>query len=191
MSLLAYPELLKKLGNSKYRNAYVSAQIRRGIAYQNKVLREQRGWSQPELSRRADKPQSVISRLENPNYGKVTVQTLLDLAATFNVALLVRFVPFERFIRDTRDLSPEAWEVPDFESEVKAAQEEVVLEKERTALLAVRTQGQDVNAALTGHAHAAAQPLRSRRREEVPSHFGGMRVQRRSHWQLGNPGINR
>jgi len=44
-----------------------------------------------------DKPQSVVSRLEDPNYGKWTLQSLFDVAAKLNVAVTVRFVDFPNF----------------------------------------------------------------------------------------------
>jgi transcriptional regulator with XRE-family HTH domain len=98
----------------------VAEHVRRGIAYQIRALRDQRGQKQGELAEELGKPQSVVSRLEDPSYGKVTVQTLLEVAAVFDVALLVRFVPFSSFLRDTRDLSSKAMEVPSFEDEAAA-----------------------------------------------------------------------
>jgi len=61
------------------------------------------------------KPQSVVSRLEDPDYGKVSVQTVLDGAAAFDVALLVQYVSFPEFLRRTRDVSPEALRVDSFD----------------------------------------------------------------------------
>jgi transcriptional regulator with XRE-family HTH domain len=110
-------KLLDKLLKRSYRQAYVAEHVRRGVAYQIRALRDQRGLKQGELAKHLGKPQSVVSRLEDPGYGKVTVQTLLEVAAVFDVALLVRFVPFSSFLRDTRDVSPKAMEVPSFEDE--------------------------------------------------------------------------
>jgi transcriptional regulator with XRE-family HTH domain len=112
--------LIKKLQKRAYRQAYVAEHVRRGIAYQIRALRDQRRQKQGELAEELGKPQSVVSRLEDPSYGKVTVQTLLEVAAVFDVALQVRFVPFSAFLRDTRDVSPKAIEVPSFEDEAAA-----------------------------------------------------------------------
>jgi hypothetical protein len=54
------------------------------------------------------KRQTVVSRLEDPNYGKWTLQTLLDVARKLDVAVFVRFVDFPRFIYLTSDISEEA-----------------------------------------------------------------------------------
>jgi hypothetical protein len=52
------------------------------------------------------KPRNVVSRLEDPNYGKFTLATLLEVAAAFGVGLLVKFVPFSRLVREYEDVSP-------------------------------------------------------------------------------------
>ncbi len=89
-----------------YRDATVREHTRIGIPYQIRALRQQRGWSQEELGDRSGKPQNVISRLEDPEYGKLSLKTLLEMASAFDVALLVKFVPFSRFRTEFDDLSP-------------------------------------------------------------------------------------
>jgi transcriptional regulator with XRE-family HTH domain len=109
--------LWEKLQRRAYRHAYLAEHVRRGIAYQIRALRDQRGWKQGELSKRLDKSQSVVCRLEDPNYGKVTVQTLLEVASVFDVALEVRFVPYSTFLLNTRDVSSSAMHVASFDDE--------------------------------------------------------------------------
>jgi transcriptional regulator with XRE-family HTH domain len=113
-------KLFDKLRKRAYRRSYVGEHVRRGIAYQIRTLREQRDWSQAKLAKAIGKPQSVVSRLEDPSYGKVTVQTLLEVADVYDVALQVRFVPFSSFLRATRDLSTASMKVPSFEAEMVA-----------------------------------------------------------------------
>ncbi len=109
--------LLSKLRSKKYRDAYVAENVRTGIAYQIRAMREQRdAMSQKDLGKLMHKPQSVVSRLEDPDYGKLTLQTLLRVAAAFDVALLVQFVTHEEFLRRTLDVSPRALEVDSFSS---------------------------------------------------------------------------
>lgn len=107
---------LEKLRDKRYRDAYVASNIRIGIPYQIRALREQeeRKWSQGELGKRAGKPRNVISRLENPEYGQLTIRTLLELASAFDVALLVKYVSYSRFLNEFEDVSPQALEVPSF-----------------------------------------------------------------------------
>lgn len=109
--------LLQKLRKRPYRRAYVGEHIRRGIAHQIRALREDptRNWNQGELSKRLGKPQSVVSRMEDPSYGKLTVQTLLEVAEVFDVALSIQFVSWPTFIIRTRDVSEASMRVESFD----------------------------------------------------------------------------
>jgi len=107
-------KLLEKLQKRAYRHAYLAEHVRRGIAYQIRALRDQRGWSQGKLSKLLGKPQSVVCRLEDPSYGKLSVQTLLEIANVYDVALEVRFVSYSSFLQKTRDVSPVSMQVPEF-----------------------------------------------------------------------------
>jgi transcriptional regulator with XRE-family HTH domain len=109
--------LFEKLKSKSYRDAYVAEHVRTGISYQIRALRAQRGWSQKRLAEEMGKPQSVVSRLEDPDYGKVSIQTVLDGAAAFDVALLVQYISFPEFLRRTRDVSPEALRVDSFDEQ--------------------------------------------------------------------------
>jgi hypothetical protein len=116
-------KLWSKLGNKEYRDAYVSEHVRRWIAHQIRALREHpdRKWKQGELSDRMGKPQSVVSRLEDPTYGKMTVQTLLEVAMAFDVALIIKFVSFPRFASESADLTKSAMQVDSFNNTDQAA----------------------------------------------------------------------
>jgi hypothetical protein len=96
------------LESKAYRDAYVLEHIKNGIAFQIRTLREDRDWTQGKLGELAKKPRNVISRLEDPNYGKFTLATLLEVASAFDVGLMVKFVPFSRLVREYDDVSPEA-----------------------------------------------------------------------------------
>lgn len=115
-------ERTQKLRNKRYRDAFVASRVRNWIAYQIRTIREQRGWSQVKFGEKIGKPQSVISRLEDPNYGKLTLQTLFDVAATLNVALVIKFVDFSSFLRQTADVSPEAMMVEEYKKTTSASE---------------------------------------------------------------------
>ena len=68
--------------------------------------------------------QNAISRLESSNYGKPTITTLKRLAASMDVGLIVRFVPFSEMIdwvsgtpRTVEGLTSIALTVPSFSEE--------------------------------------------------------------------------
>ena len=111
--------LLEDLKDKRQRDAFVSAHINTGIPFQIRALRDQRRWSQKELGEYTLKKmtQEVISRLEDPNYSKFTLTTLKRLASAFDVALMVRFVPFSELVEWEMNLSPESLEVLSFNQE--------------------------------------------------------------------------
>jgi transcriptional regulator with XRE-family HTH domain len=111
-------KLINKLKDKEYRDAFVSALITTGIPFQIKALREQRPWTQKELGELADMAQESISRLEDPNYGKLNLNTLKRLAAAFDVGLMVRFVPFSDLVEWDINLSNESLKVASFTEEV-------------------------------------------------------------------------
>lgn len=96
---------LKKFARKEYRDGYMQTQVRAGIVFQIQALRDKFGYSQTRFAEVTGKKQSVISRLENTGYGRVTVQTLLDIASSLNVALLVKFVSYPEFISRNQDMS--------------------------------------------------------------------------------------
>lgn len=110
-------KLISKLQNKEYRDAFVAELIATGIPFQIKTLREQRNWKQKELGNQANMAQESISRLEDPNYGKLTIKTLKRLASAFDIGLVVRFVSFSELVNWEINLSPESLEVLSFNEE--------------------------------------------------------------------------
>jgi transcriptional regulator with XRE-family HTH domain len=109
MSLLSRKTIAKKLLESKkFRETYVFEQIKRHIPFQVRTMRTERDWSQAKAGEAIGKPQNVVSRLESPAYGKLTLQTLLDIAHGFDVGLVIKFVPFSRLVKEYEDVSFEA-----------------------------------------------------------------------------------
>jgi transcriptional regulator with XRE-family HTH domain len=85
------------------------------IPSQIRVLRKQRDWSQQDLAKYSSLTQGVISRAEDPDYGNLTVNTLVKVAAGFDCAFIGRFVPFSQFARWYDGLDHEkSLEVPSF-----------------------------------------------------------------------------
>ena len=110
-----YKQIVSRLEKDKeYRDLFVENEITVGVPFQIRAIREDRGWSQKELAERTGKQQSVISQLENPDYGKLTLSTLKALASAFDVGLMVRFAPFSELVSRAANLSEIGLEVPEF-----------------------------------------------------------------------------
>lgn len=107
-------KLLERLKDKLFRDSFVSAHARAGIAHQIRALRGERKWSQADLAAKVDTTQSVISRWEDPSYGKYSFQKILELASIFDVAVIVRFVSFSELLNRTEDVSSEALAATDF-----------------------------------------------------------------------------
>jgi hypothetical protein len=103
----------KMRGRKEYRDSYVSSHTRQFLARQ---MREFRGdQSQTEFGAVIEKQQTVISRLEDPNYGKWTAQTLFEIASKLDVAVFIRFVDFPTFLKLTKDVSQSAIRPAEFD----------------------------------------------------------------------------
>lgn len=102
--------LIHDLSANEFRNEYMMDQVRSFIAFQIRALREQPGrkWSQGDLAEKSQKTQSVISRMEDPDYGKLSLQSLLEIAIAFDLPLLVQFVEWDDWLSRMSNLSPSA-----------------------------------------------------------------------------------
>ena len=110
--------VLNDLKDKEARDAYVEGHARAGISYQIKAMRDSRKWSQEDLGREmGDKPQSTIARLENPDYGRLSVSTLLEIASAFDVALLVRFVAFGEILDRLQNMSLDELSPPNYKKD--------------------------------------------------------------------------
>lgn len=123
MSVTSKKKLLNRLRNKEFRDAYGAEHVKTSVPLQIRTLRDSREWTQARLAQEAGTTQTVISRLEDPNYGNLSINSLLKLASAFDVALLVKFVPFSRLLREFRDVSPESVAAASFENDTNVLEE--------------------------------------------------------------------
>lgn len=91
-------ELLK---DREYRHAFVESALDTLIAGQIRLNREKRGMTQKQLGNAADgMRQSVISNMEDPDYGSWSISSLRRLARAFDLALIVKFESFGKAINE-------------------------------------------------------------------------------------------
>ncbi len=109
---------LMKLRRKPYRDAYVKAHLEQGLAYQIKEMRLSKGLTQSQLAKKLELgSQSAVARLEDPSYGRMSLATLLKVAAFFDVAFMAKMVPYSRFLSEVKDVSPRALLVDSFTTE--------------------------------------------------------------------------
>ena len=121
--------LIRKLTKGREeRSKFVESQVSQLIAAQVRSLRLRNKLSQPQLAEMIGTSQNQIFRLEKPISAKPKLSTLKRLAKAFDVALVVRFVPFTQFTawfsgRPYLDngLSTSALYVPSFENEMESS----------------------------------------------------------------------
>ena len=92
---------LQKALTDRQTHAADLEQVKTLLARQITLMRGDR--SQTSFGKLIGKPQSVVSRLEDPSYGKVTLQTLLDIASALDVSLVVRFASHDAYRKLMQD----------------------------------------------------------------------------------------
>jgi transcriptional regulator with XRE-family HTH domain len=122
------------LTNDQRRNVFVVDQVRTRLALLIRALREQRRWSQTEFGRQLGKPQSVVSRLEDPDYGKLSLQTLFEVAAAFALPLYIDMPSWEEWFRLTSNMSNVSLERHGFDPDQLASIRRDQLNQQTTAV---------------------------------------------------------
>ena len=119
--MTTFNDLWHKFADDKEdREEFVAAQVKRGIPFQIRALLKQHKLSQEQLAQQSKLTQGVISRAQNPNYGNLTLNTLIRIAAGFDVAFIGKFVPFSELGKWFIELSEESVKVANFEAENKS-----------------------------------------------------------------------
>src|SRR5580700_9165029 len=92
--------LAAKFSDKAYRDAFVAEQIFSRLPLKIRCLRESQGLTQRQLGTLAGMKQTWVSKLEDPNYGKLTISTLLRVASALDVALKIDFVPYSTVLSE-------------------------------------------------------------------------------------------
>lgn len=112
-------KIFRKMKKDKeVREAYVEAEIVSSLAHQIRAMRIDRKLSQADLAKKMKTTQAAISRLEDPSYGQLSLQTLFKLSHAFDTGLRVEFVSTLNMLNSTFKPKESARHVASFEEEV-------------------------------------------------------------------------
>jgi transcriptional regulator with XRE-family HTH domain len=92
------------------REAYIGAKLKVLIPSQIRGLRlKSQTPRQEDLAKAAEMKQSRISAMETPGAVNFNLETLVRIAATLRVALIVKFVPFSEMLRWENEFNQDAF----------------------------------------------------------------------------------
>ena len=103
----------------EYREAYAQEAITQGIAWQIKINRRRRKLSQKALADLLCTKQSAISRMEDPDYGSHSLETLVKVAKVFDCALMVKLASYSQLADESERLSIDDQYAVPFEIEAR------------------------------------------------------------------------
>lgn len=93
-------DLLRDLAKSKlFRAEFVKSHTKRLLPLQIRDLMVQHEVNQSELATESGLSQGTISRAIDPEYGNLTINTCVNIAAGFDIAFIGHFVPYSELIR--------------------------------------------------------------------------------------------
>ena len=95
----------------------MEATVEQDIAWQISSNRRARNLSQKDLAGLLETRQSAVARLEDPTYGRQSIQVLIKVAHAFDCALRVSLVSYSKLAEEVADTSDEALYTPPFTDE--------------------------------------------------------------------------
>jgi transcriptional regulator with XRE-family HTH domain len=123
--LLTKTEIWQQLKKGKrYRREFAAQFSKRAIPQQIALLRKQFGITQSELAKHAGMTQGAVSRATDPEYGNLTVNTLVRIASGFDLVFVGTFVRWSELPRWFNRFYSEPFTVPSFEEEDAAPEEQ-------------------------------------------------------------------
>ena len=151
-------QLMDSLRHQKYREAFHREHLKGKLALQIRLLRETRPWTQRELGERTGKAQSVISQLEDPDYGNYTLKTLFKLADAFEVAFSAGFLPFSDLAGQATSVHKAQMLAPKFADDYRLMKQRRIVDQLAQSETAISTADPEKQLSFTAAAHI--EPIR-------------------------------
>jgi transcriptional regulator with XRE-family HTH domain len=108
---------IERLENCKYRESYIRASITVNLPSQIRALRLGIPMTQKEFATASEMKQPRISAMEKPGATRFNIETLIRVAATCGVGLIVKFVPISEMIAWENSFSQDKFKVAAFQKD--------------------------------------------------------------------------
>lgn len=109
--------LWDRFKSREYRESFIESHLSSTIAAQIFSMRSDRNMTQAELAIKAGMQQTRICVLEDPDNTSMSIKTLRRIAAAFDVALIIRFVPYSAVARWAAEANSQKFSVPSFDED--------------------------------------------------------------------------
>jgi transcriptional regulator with XRE-family HTH domain len=113
-----FNRLKNNFAEKEYAHSYMESHAVSHLAAQIHALRNQRGWSQEQLSAHSGIAQERISKIESADFDSLTMKTLHKFSRAFDVNLHIAFDSFSHGILDVANLNSEQLEVKSREEDL-------------------------------------------------------------------------
>jgi transcriptional regulator with XRE-family HTH domain len=124
-------DLIDKLISSKgTREAYIRSKVSTNLASQIRALRRRGELTQEGLAEVSGMKQSRISEMERPG-SRLTIETLVRLAAALKIGLTVRFGSFSEMLKWENGFSQDEFDVVDIDDDLAFTLPEELTEREK------------------------------------------------------------
>jgi len=111
-------KISKLKSDSEARVSYMKAKLNVNMPSQIRALRRRRQLTQSALAERAGMKQSRISAMERPGETNFNVDTLVRLAAAYEVGLIVKFAPYSEVLDWENGFSQDTFDVVEISKDI-------------------------------------------------------------------------
>jgi len=116
-----FNRLKSNFSDKDYAHNYMESHSVSRLAAQIYALRNQRGWSQEQLSALSGIAQERISKIESADFDSLTMKTLQKFSRAFDVNLHIAFDSFSHGILDVANLNREKLEIKSREQDLSTS----------------------------------------------------------------------
>lgn len=108
----------KDFESKEYRQVFAEQFVKELLPFQIEILMKHRGMSKQDLAKATGLSEQTIARAINPNSQSISLNTVIKIAAAFDVAFVAKFIPFSKLHEMVTNLKEDDWKLPSFNEEL-------------------------------------------------------------------------